>query len=394
MNKKIYVLLVAVVMIAFPLFAGWIPFFGEFIPKVAIMLYVALFAPRLMKNKAFVCLLMFYLYIILQSISYGYGFDFITWFATFMNFALPIFLLQAAITYDNNEIVKGLAFFSFIYIFVVVILSLIVMVNDPTALRQQQAMIVNGEMFQASQYRKQGLASYSFAAMIMCMPAVLISIFKSTSDKKVKTMAAMGAVLCLFFMWMGQVTTTFLICIALTFASLFVGEKSFKGMFVGIAIFIMSFALFGGRIIEAVRPYTADTAMEQKFDMFSTMSQGGEADMDEGSRIYLAGLTWKVFANNPIIGDPHGYVGGHNYFLDRLAFYGLVGVIPFVLMNLNLYRMVINFLPKKKHFIFKLLLMGFIALGFLKNMSGLEYGLFMFCFYPFILKYSIRFHEK
>lgn len=390
-NKKIIVLLAAVVMITFPLFVGWIPLFGEFIPKVLVLVYVVIFASYLMSNKAFTCLVVFYLYVILQSMALGYGFDFISWFANFMNYALPVLLLQAAIKYDNEKTVNVLAKFSIVFIFVTVVLSILVMLRDPGAMRYQQGLIIQGELAMANVFRQQGLASYSFAAMIMCMPAVLISIVKSSTIKKIKPLAIIGIVLSLIFMWMGQVTTTLLICICLAFVSFFIKNKSSNGMIVGGLLLIVIVGLFGGGIIDAVRPYTEGTAMEAKFDNFNAMSHGGVDETEEGSvqgRLSLTELTLNVFIQNPLFGDCHGYIGGHNFLIDRFALYGILGAIPFFFMLFYSYKMALDYLPKEKHSIYKLIFAGFIALGLLKNMSGMEYWLFMFCFYPFILKYS------
>jgi len=394
MNRVLYILLAAVIIIALPLFAGWVPFIGEFIPKVLIMLYVVSFAPFLMKNKAFLFLLLFYIYVILQSVALGYELDFVTWFANFMDFALPIFLLQAAIKYDNEKTVEKLAKFAIIYIFVTILLSIIVMINDPTALRQQQAMTVMGEYDMAYQYKRQGLASYGIAAMVMCMPAVLISIFKSSSNKKVKLVSVIGVALSLVFMWMGQVTTTSIICISLTFMAFFIRSNAPRSILFAAILLLLVAGFFGESIIDTITPYTEETAMGSKFANLSSQIHGGQIETEEGSiegRSSLTALTLSVFYNNLFIGDPHGYIGGHNYFIDRLALYGIIGVVPFFLMIFSLYKMTIRYLPSNKHGIFTLIFLGFISLGLLKNMPGIDYWLFMFCFYPFILKYSIRF---
>ena len=341
--------------------------------------------------------MLFYLYVVIQSIVLGYGLDLITWFANFMDIALPIFLLQAAIKYDNNKTEKSLVRFSLGFIFLTIVLSIIVMAKDPTALRYRQALVVMGEMSDAHQYSIQGLASYGFAAMVMCMPAVLISIYKSTVYKKIRLYSIVGIVLSLVFMWMGQTTTTLLICICLTFISFFVDKNTSKGLFVGAAIFIFVVGFLGAPIIDAISPYTEGTAMETKFTNFSSQLHGGAIETEEGSvegRASLTALTLKVFIGNPIFGDSHGYIGGHNYFIDRFALYGIIGVIPFFVMLFYLYRSAIRYLPPNKRGIYQLIFLGFIALGLLKNMSGMDYWLFMFCFYPFILKYSTRFDGK
>ena len=384
-------------MITFPLFLGWFPFIGEIIPKVLILFYVAFFIPKLMQNKAFGYLVLFYLYVIIQSMALGYGLDLITWFANFMEFALPIFLLQAAMMYDNDKTVRTLGGFSLVFIFLTIVLSIIVMAKDPTALRYRQALVVGGNIADAQQYVKRGLASYGFAAMIMCMPAVLISLYKSTTTQKIRIYAVVGIVLSLVFMWMGQTTTTLLICICLTFISVFVNKKTSKGLYVGAAFLILVVGIFGAPIIDAILPYTEGTAMELKFANFSSQLHGEEVETEEGSvegRATLTALSIKVFSENPIFGDSHGYIGGHNYFIDRFALYGIIGVIPFFIMIYFLHRNAVRYIPPSKHGVYQLIFLGFMALGLLKNMAGMEYWLFMFCFYPFILKYSTRFDGK
>ncbi len=396
MKNTIYILLAAVLMITFSLFLGWLPQVGKFIPKIAVLLYVVLFVPNLMRNKAFFCLSLFYMYVIIQSVAYGYGFDLITWVANFVDYALPVFLLQAAIKDDNEKTVRTLARFSTIFILTTIIMSIVVISNNPVALREQQGMTVMGDTAAALQYNKQGLASYAFAAMIMCLPAVLVSVFKTTNNKRVRLYSIVGIILSFVFMWMGQVTTTLLICISLAFISIIIKETTSQSIIIGAALFILVIGLFGSSIIDVIAPYTEGTAMSDKFANFSSNLHGQGNETEEGSvegRMELTVLTLKVFGENPLFGDPQGFIGGHNFFIDRFALYGVVGVIPFFLMLYFLYGCVIRYLPQNKRVIYKLIFLGFIALGLLKNMSGMEYWLFIFCFYPFILKYSSSFDK-
>ena len=186
-----------------------------------------------------------------------------------------------------------------------------------------------------------------------------------------------------------------LLCIFLAFVALFVRAKSSSGLFLGTAIFLLVIGLYGGSIVDALMPYTEDSAFESKFSNFSSLLNEGNIETEEGSiqgRTALTALTLKVFLNSPVFGNPQGYIGGHNYFIDRFALYGTVGVIPFFLMLYYCYNMVVNYLPQEKRNIYKLLFIGFIVLGLLKNISGLDYWLFVFCLYPFILKYSNHFN--
>lgn len=389
MTRHIYVLLAVIVMVALPLFAGWFPFVGEMLPKIFALGYIIVFCPKLMNSKAFYALCLFYLYVVLQGIFYQRVAP-IEWFANFMDYAIPIFLLQTLIITSKEKDLKVVGIFSIIYTFVTIILSLIVMFRDPTALRMQQAYTIMRELDLSYAYKKAGLASYGIAAMIMIMPVILIDYCKHTSFTNDKRLCIVGILLCLVFMWKGQVTTTLLICVAMFVMSFFLKEKSMSSIFFGALIIYLIVEVFGGALVEMILPYTKGTAMEFKFMNFDSMARTGEVYDEVGSvqgRAEHLKMTWNCFTQSPLYGNPDAYIGGHNFLVDKLGLFGIIGASLYYYLVYQILKIATILIPSRKRNLYLLICMGFIALGLLKNMPGIDYWVYIACFYPAIISF-------
>ena len=118
------------------------------------------------------------------------------------------------------------------------------------------------------------------------------------------------------------------------------------------------------------------------YDLWSGFSYDESEDL--GTRVGLYQLSIRAFIANPIFGNASAIVGGHNYILDRLGLYGIIGTalhFSFVIYQCKLsYRVV----PERFKVYYLLILLSVFVLALLKNLSGFDYWTFMFLYYPCI----------
>ena len=77
-----------------------------------------------------------------------------------------------------------------------------------------------------------------------------------------------------------------------------------------------------------------------------------------------------AFAKSPIIGtDNRDELGGHSAILDRMGAFGLIGIIPWLLVMIWLSRYNYKQMPHKARDFYLVGLFCFVAMMVLKNMS-------------------------
>lgn len=235
------------------------------------------------------------------------------------------------------------------------------------------------------------MADYSMAAMTMFMPAVLIYLLRQTQNRRIQWLIIAGILTSAIFLYLGQVTAPFIIGIIMTFFALF--EKFNKISFIVPAI-LLGFLLmnFLDSILGFAISSTDGSIMNEKFVAISDLSSGNSVNeaSDLGIRISLLTGTISTFLSHPLFGDINGQYGGHNFFLDLLAKYGIIGSLPFYMMIFSQCKFIFSSIPDRAKNIFRLIIIGFVFHGLIKNMSGFDYWSYLYIYYPCILIWGTK----
>ena len=91
-------------------------------------------------------------------------------------------------------------------------------------------------------------------------------------------------------------------------------------------------------------------------------------------------LLWKSFISNPIFGGK--YTNIHLYWMNKLAVYGLLGTIPFLIFIYNSIKNNLKYYDKEFTFYYLLSIFSIIALGFMKALVGIELWYVFFIVLP------------
>ena len=111
----------------------------------------------------------------------------------------------------------------------------------------------------------------------------------------------------------------------------------------------------------------------------------GEASGQLESRQTLYIQSLDIFMSSPLFGDINAEPGGHAFWIDHLASFGILGTIPLILAYLSIIIKSAVFVPDDYRTYYYLNFFVFIIFGCLKNVGGYEFMLFLCVIGPLLL---------
>lgn len=385
MNDFTKVALATLFVTTFTLFLGWIPI-GVLMPQVFFIIYTMAMQPKVFGSKTLVLYYLFFAYQLAMGLFGEKGFDVIIWGAKFLGMAIPLIISTIFFSPKYIKDCQGVSRFAIILSFITVLLSIRVLVNDGDALRVCAMANSTGDRNILYGLWRQGMASYDMAAMMLFMPVVLVYKLKCGISGDKKWLLWLGIALIMIFMYLGQVTTTLLLCLMVTIQSfLNYRNRIIKYISVGLVVIVLLTQI--SEILNFAVSATGDSALNERLISLSSVAAGESLNdnSDAGIRQELLNITLHSFISNPFLGSIAAKTGGHNYFLDLLAKYGIIGCLPFFLLIRTQYSVISSYLSDDSKRYYLIILVGFIILGIFKNLSGTEYWNYLFIYYPAIL---------
>lgn len=404
MNTFTKIALVTLFVTTFTLFLGWVPI-GVLIPQALFFVVAFFMRPKAFASRTMVLCYLFFAYQVISGFLGGNGYDITIWSARFLGMAIPLIISTVLFSPKFIQDCRGVSKYALVISFITIILSIRILINDGNALRVTSLANSMGDWDVLYKYWRQGMASYDMAAMMMLMPVVLIFRLKSNVKGNERWLLWIGIITILVFMYLGQVTATFIICIMVTLMS-FLNVKNRMATFIGIGLIALLLITQFTSLMEFAISSTGDTEMNEKFVAMAGVAEGEALDesTDAGVRWMLVSKTINSFISYPLFGNSTAPIGGHNYFLDILARYGIIGCLPLFLLIINQYKVITSYLLEETKRYSLIILIGFIVLGIIKNLSGTEYWNYLFIYYPAILVwfdskkrkkvYLVRFDSK
>lgn len=385
MNNYTKVALITLFVTTFTLFLGWVPI-GVLIPQGLFFVVAFSMHPEAFGSKTLVLYYMFFAYQLLFGILGGSSYDVTILGARFLGMVIPLHMSTVLYSRKYQKDSRDISKFVLVTAFVTILLSIRVLINDGNALRVASMANSTGDWEVLYGYWKQGMASYDMAAMMLFMPVVLIYRLKTNAKGYEKLFLWTGIIITIIFMYLGQVTTTFILCLMVTILSfLNIKNRSVAILSIGLMLAIIVISFTG--IMDWFVSITGEGSMNERFSSVAAVAHGGTLDeeSDAGIRWGMIGKTISSFISSPLFGSSAAVTGGHNYFLDMLAKYGVIGCLPFLLMIKNQFSIIYSCLSAESKRYYLIILIGFITLGVIKNMSGIEYWNYIFIYYPAIL---------
>lgn len=245
-------------------------------------------------------------------------------------------------------------------------------------------------------YSKLGLMSYGFAHALPLTFPILIFIAKHEKRRN-KIILYSAVMICLLLLFQASISTAFFLGLLISTISLFIKVKNLRQFYLTLTLMSFIFMLWGNSItisfLELIQPYSTGTAMESKIhDLLNTIKYG---ELDGGEvevRAEKQELSWSTFYDNVLLGShDKEQTGGHSFAADYLAYFGVIGFLPFILFlffHLRYFYIKIN-LKIRPYYIISIFY--YIAISFLKASAALEmYSMLLFVLPGLALLASVK----
>ena len=389
MNRKIlfrYAVIFFVIIETLSIIRGYV-IVRDWIPMFTMLAVSLLFYPKSFFNKETFFLLL-YLVVLVSFAFMGHTMGTRRWIAN--EILGPLTCLSVINVFLYNRDFHGLKIVTLVGLIIIVVtsvLTLFIVTKDPHAVRDMARSIVAGKDIRSIQlYQRTGLASFGLVHALPFLYPVLIFHVKA-KGKIVFRFCCFCAVVVTFIMVLKTHFTTPLILSTFgILCALFLSQNQGRNLLLGIFLSMFCVLFVNDNILiyglRTIQPFFQNTLTAEKIDdvILSITLRKKEGDV---KRIDASIKSWKTFLRSPFYGNfDKKQAGGHAYFLDRLAYFGFVGAIPFFMFFYYMFKKIFLLLDSARRTCFLVSILIFFILGCLKNISGIENVLYLFIFLP------------
>jgi hypothetical protein len=223
--------------------------------------------------------------------------------------------------------------FTLLFSFITVLISLFWSVLMPELVRKTVSRD-NLDLYVA--YSKLGLMNYGFAhALPLLFPFI---IFMAKNESKINKVLLLSAlVISLFLLFKASITTSFFLGTLMSIIAFFLKAKNLQQFFIKLIIGSVILFFFGNTIsiatLEFIQPFGEGSPIEDKIGEVLMSLKGQDLDQSQiAVRAELHELSRNTLASNFLTGAyDKNQTGGHSFFTDYLAHFGIIGFLPFLL---------------------------------------------------------------
>ena len=361
----------------FSLIHGWYPqFYRHVYLCFGMVLLTAITTPAFFKSKSFIFIIFYSLIVYLNHLwgdLYTEGKEYLDGLTLASCAGMAYYF---AIT-DDQKNKRLLIFASFLVILVDTVGTLAMYIANPEIVRYVQGFANDGDNMATLPFYRFGLVEYDVLHGLPVLVPPLVMWLKQASTSVVwKAFGWGGLFIILLILYIGDATTPFLLALFALFLSLLIvlnNHKRSVRRLVTITIISLPFLVFSDSLkmgmLNAAYDIT-DGQLREKIDDMRDMHKSGEMEGDVDVRYGLYQESFDLFLSNPLIGsDNQDELGGHSAFFDRLAAFGFLGVIPWLLVFISIVKFNYKYLPRQARDFFIVGVICFAVLLLLKNMS-------------------------
>lgn len=373
---------------SFPLAQGWLPL-GDFRPRVLFLLLALVLYTKRFLSKDLIWLYLFFIYQVLAIVLSGNSLDPINLMSRLMEYSVPIIIVPTALALRSNNY-RIVGKYTVVTTLLTILLTFRVVSSTPDIIREMVAYSAWEGVDAVRNYWRMGVCSYSFALVMMCVPPVLLQRFLLSKKSWNKVFYIISCLLITYFVYVSQVTTTFFLCLIMLFLVWFTRRMSMRKTLVWVIILVVLGLLTLSVILPLLLSlFSTDTEIgAHLLGMNQYLFEGGNVTDDAyavDGRAELYEFSINAFIHHPIFGTMTERIGGHNYVLDTFARYGIVGAFPLFMFFYNRFRITSRFLSEIDKKLYMIIIIGFVALLFTKNVVGIDHWAYLFLYIPCFL---------
>lgn len=237
-----------------------------------------------------------------------------------------------------------------------------------------------------------GVATYPFVSALPFMLIPFIYLVKDNSSPKIKFFFIVLGSLALFTIiktsW-GAAVLFSIIAIILGFSIKNSRKTSFVLLPLLATILILGF--FVTEILDfLITMFTNNQTLLAKVNDIQASLQEGQKVGQLQQRGDLYDISIQTFFKNPFLGDFDGKTGGHAFWIDSLARFGIFGTIPLFMVIISIYNQSLKYIPPDYKYLSLINLILFFAYGCVKNLGGYE----LFIFPLFVAPFTVYIFSK
>lgn len=304
-----------------------------------------------------------------------------------MIFALV--MLQYFLISRDFKWLRTLLVISFCFIVITIVTTLIGLQSHPLAARQLCGTLnVKKEVALISYYRSIGIAGYDFFyGLAFAIPSLVAFLKMKEINNNLRVAIFFLTALSLCGILKAQFTTAFLFAVIGAVIAFWTDEKIKPALLRLIVAFIVVFFFqkkIADLLIHFARLLDESTIQNRLVDLGISLQQGlGVAETHIDYRFNRIPFLIESFFQRPIFGG--GKSLGHNWWLDRLSLFGLIGVIPWILLLWYQIKYNLKLFHEKNKIYYLITMVLFISMGFIKNMGQQQTMIFLFFIIPSLL---------
>ena len=292
-------------------------------------------------------------------------------------------------------------------IIVTAILSIVTSIINPFFARDIVGIadLSNQDKANVLQYERYGGGGYGFYSGLVCLFPILIYFYKYNSQsywgKK-----TLFFIIVLFFVTLVRVQFFANILVAALFIllSMMASKRIIRSLVIVMVMFTILYFIPLEYYINFLQYlssfFNKNSDVSMKFnDLALFLSTGGEVgDYSEAAiRAQRFPLLMNSFLSNPLFGGT--YHNHHMFWMNKLAMFGIIGTIPFIVFLIAYIRTSIKQFNRLYTYYFLLAIFSIVTLGFTKALFGRElwYTYFVvlpFLYYNHLLKYKVVYTYK
>ena len=285
---------------------------------------------------------------------------------------------------------QGLAyvvFFTLSFICITAITTIIGLNKYPMAARELAAGAVRlGE--RAAYYQSIGIMGYGFVGGLAFLMPVLVYKIKNAYKNKSKKTVLFLSMAGLFLFTIIQSRYTMALLFALFFAVMAVFQKNTKTVIVILCLILITISFvpptFFANIFIEFSTLFEGTLTEQRISDFAMTFQHGEMDRDSeyhtARRLGRIPILLESILSNPITGGGENL--GHNYWLDWMSLFGILGLFPWAIIIINQINNNLTIFDDDYGLYYILSMVAFITFGMFNNIGGSHLITFAFFIIP------------
>jgi hypothetical protein len=390
LNRDFFLIIVCFILLFTPIRA-FFPIINTLVVLLAGCMFVSFYAQRYFRSKMFLCLMAYFVVIL---INYASGDEYFPNIGkTVEEFAILFF--SSILTYYifTHRMVKMSRQLIFVVFFILVYFSVstYMIESEYPGIVRNAVVLANEGDSQLTEYYLMGMVNYQLPhALPILTPAIVMNFRECRDSKIVRVLLAVVMIAVVAIIYMSY-SATALIMFALALAlSLMVRKDSLKNNIIRLSIvaffalpIILSVDFWLSPIIQLFSTTESTVYFDRLIDI-QNLTSSGQTTGDISSRQKMYEKTFSVLGHNVFIGS-NSMPGGHSAIFDRLACLGLVGWIPYLLFIC--YQVQFEKRQMNRHTLSYYAIGIFVGIMMLlmKNMSNWEVWFIMFILMPLML---------